>query len=436
MKKREYFSFIKRVLLALFVLPLGLFSLSCNQDPIFFNISVEPEPRTPKIEGSPQNMVVTTDGIYVWRHGYRGIWFFNAGIGRWENFPRPGGIIGGLAAVETGDTTQLYAVVQDAIPPTQTEIWRFYDGTWGEARAYPAPNSSSPFLIGSIYSAGDQLFARAQRRSNLEAHDILHIVTDNTNGAVTSVTSIKPGNDTISLRGAVRRREGNIYLATANAGIFRFENNPLTSPPTVTQTVTPAELDFVVNGMIETGEDIVVAGNTHDRGRTFVLAGSDREDQSGELPRWHFFTGGMGVWKQFNSDSRSWEPALLLLGIWTLERRLNNGYREIDLNPDGSVPSLAFSTPGIPAGTTEGRVSSVQSRPRYNASIGTRAVQFIQQVPPEMLRGDPAVPSDGWQPPIFASTARDGLWVYNPANDEWNSEDNTRVWRRPMPPQP
>jgi len=136
----------------------------------------------------------------------------------------------------------------------------------------------------------------------------------------------------------------------------------------------------------------------------------------------------------------------LLLGVRVRGVSNHIGYREIYLDPDGNV--AAGSGLRVPGNHPDDSVSSVQLNARYRASIGTRAVEFIFQAPnlgnaffPDMLvrdengvvvedsYGNPLIRD--WQPPIFASTSRDGLWVYNFRTDRWNAEDNSINWLNP-----
>jgi hypothetical protein len=107
-----------------------------------------------------------------------------------------------------------------------------------------------------------------------------------------------------------------------------------------------------------------------------------------------------------------------LAGIRGRGSSIVNGYREIVLDRDG-FPTGTVRMPG------DETPSSVRNRARYTASIGRHPVEAIMQIP-DTSRGGPldysVFTSDpDWEPPIFASTSRSGLWSYR--NGLWNAEE-------------
>jgi hypothetical protein len=115
---------------------------------------------------------------------------------------------------------------------------------------------------------------------------------------------------------------------------------------------------------------------------------------------------------------------------------------EFDLDSNGNLPAHpTFRVPGAPNPNADPPIySSLQRRERYDANIGNRSVRFIQQAPnlndndggnffPDMTLTE----NQGWEPPIFASTARAGLWVFyfraSSGNGSWRAEDNSIIWR-------
>ena len=156
---------------------LSLIILSCSQDPIFFNASIEPKPKDPIIAGSPTNMVVLKNRIFVGSLMGKNIWAFN---GRWFTIERPGGSLGGLAT----DGTDLYALIFPGGEPLKSSVIKKYEissGTW--IAAYSAPGYS----IQTICGAGGEIFAGAQARSNYMENAILHL-----NGASLDVIQQSP----------------------------------------------------------------------------------------------------------------------------------------------------------------------------------------------------------------------------------------------------
>ena len=475
----------------------GIIILSCSWDPIFYNISMEQAPRNPTITGSPQNMIITRDRLYSWTLRGSNLWHFSyspiadgddAVSGwRWHDVIGPGPI-GGLAAVEFQDAEgnwdyHLYAVVYPGNNPARSEIHRYAgNGNWD--LVFPL----SPFSIGQLHSAGGEIFARAQRTGNLEEYAILRFVPDPETGALT-MSELKTGDFSINLSGAVYRA-GQIYLATARGGVFRLapgiENAPAAFMPPST---------FDITGIIVTGDDIVVVGNASNAGVIHVLGSTPSTEWPEPLPspRGVFFNGGMSVWREFSLGSTSispnsinsrtngavngngyppyngndepppnngnddlpangnngngdvtngnWIPRLLLVGVRTNSHNVN-GYREIVLLPDGSGNVDTFHPPPLLNLPGNLDFSSVTSNSIYRASIGTRSVRFIQQVPnlggtfypnPTAMTGEGSE-FYGWQPPIFASTSRDGLWVYDFRGDRWNADNNRIDWLAPINP--
>ena len=457
MKRLEYICSAKRLWIAFSALLASMVILSCSWDPIFYNISMEQAPRTAAITGSPQNMVITKDRLYAWTLRGNNVWHFSyseIGLGedavsewRWHRMENtPGHPIGGLAAVELPDGTgyHLYAVVYPGNNPARSEIWGYSrtgstsNGQWRQVQVTPVDGSSiTDYSIGHLHSAGGEIFARAQLSSNLEVYAILHFSPDMTTGDLQmQVLELESSDASINLRGAAYR-DGQIYLATTRQ-IFTFAGGGLT--PFITDTS-----DFDITGITATGNDIVVVGNASNAGRIHVFGsagGATWADSLKPSPSGVFFNGGMSVWQEFYLDN--WRPRLLLLGVRTNSHNVN-GYREIDLLSDGNVaPSLQppfLSSPG------NQDVSSVRSNSIYRANIGTRSVRFIQQVP--NLHRTLSSSDDetffprieemenefrGWQPPIFASTSRDGLWAYNFRNDRWNADNNRINWLAPTYP--
>ena len=392
--------------------------MSCAQDPIFYRISLEQPPRDAIIGGSGGNMVLvesgTYRGVYAWTHRGRDVWRF--ADGSWHRIPRPGGPVAGLAVAGQ----DVFAAVYDGRSPPNSHIMRFQGGGW-----HPVFDASG-YVITSFYGVGNRIFAGAQHRAHLESHTILGFDAPPHPAVLDRLTlppALAAGDISNALAGAVER-SGTIYLATGRNGVFRLNATATAFVDPAAPAIPPGDI-VVTSGMISTGADVIVVGRVSDRGVIRVIrAGSAAFDPlfAPALGRHQFFTGGMGVWQRHTGSE--WIPALLLLGIWTHNHNVN-GYREIALDSTGSLTGF-LRIPGD-ADPANAIFSSVQSTARYRANIGTRAVQAIMQVPFNMLLNGNA-PPPGWQPPIFASTSRDGLWVYNHRNDQWNADDNRYNW--------
>jgi len=437
MKKAEYFSLTNRLCIAFSALFAGLLILSCAQDPIFHNISLEERPRDSIIAGSGGNMIFVPDPptgghIYAWTHRGRDVWRFDS-TGRWHRMTRPGGPVTGVAAIGT----TIFAVTHTSGRIPRSQIKRYTPGptlgtgNWEIIR-------SVPYVILSLYSAGTgtngRLFAGGQCINNLERYYILRFSNP-------SILPSDPGTplqlDEIVSTGTIYNvltgvaQNGGTFIATGRNGIIRLDTPDASITDTTITNNTIGRFDIdQTTGIYSIGNGIVVVGRRANRGiarviRTDTPPGNYDFDInfSATLRENEFFSGGMGVWREYN-DSSGWQNSLLLLGVWSLRRNIN-GYREIRL-ASGDIPVGNDISPSIPGGHQSPNASSMRNRAIYTASIGTRAVQAIMQVPHSML--PTGSPQTGWQPPIFASTSRDGLWVYHPDRDRWNAEDNRYNW--------
>lgn len=397
-----------RLRLGFMALLASLFIFSCAQDSIFFNISVEVKPKKPRIGGSPTKIVVLDDKLYVGARFGKDIWIFDGG---WQKISRPGGSIGELAT----DGTFLYALVFPGGEPRKASEIMQYDPAaddWVDTYAAPADWS-----IQSLYCAGGKIFAGAQLKSNYQSYAILYYDPADPTSPLSVVKS-----NTSFLKGAAEMG-GDIYLATAGSGIFKTSTASVDIPADLTDPVE-GTANAIITGIItientDPAADSVVAVSSG--GYVYI---TPNPDTTAGLPLFGSasvgsrFTGGMGIWSQYDSDSDTWKPALLLMGTRNLSNSQTQGYREMVLNPDGT-PSFSVKSTGT---TSAGAPSSVSSQPKYDASLGIHAVEAIIQVPNEVVPyPDMTLPeNEGWHPLIFASTSQNGLWSYR--GNEWNAE--------------
>jgi hypothetical protein len=202
------------------------------------------------------------------------------------------------------------------------------------------------------------------------------------------------------LKSVISSSSGHIYLATEGSGIFRFSGGAINGPLNGTSKAS-------IVGIIETGGVILAVSSN----------GSVFTENHGEFLSFSAgvnFTGALNIWHDPNN---SYRPTLLLMGIRGKGTSLNHGYREMVL--DNGKPSTVINEPGRDSPT------SVKSRAKYTAGIGVHPVEDIMQVPDKSQGG----PLDyraysgisGWEPPIFAATAKSGLWAYH--DGEWNAEN-------------
>jgi len=364
--------------------------LSCAQDSIFFDISHEPEPRSPLITGTPTNMVLVRNELFVGSRMSNKIFRFGGAGGspEWSSIQQIGGSLGDLAS----DGQYLYALVfPDGNPLSSSVIRRFNtaQNVWDEEYSMAA------FSIQTIHGAGGRLFAGAMLRADRQNFAILYLAP-----ASSSLTVIK--NNTFLLTGAVSAG-GGTFLSTAGAGIFRYSGGSVETRP-----VSGTE-DANIAGIIETERSVVAVSSN---GTIYSLT---TQGIFSSFSTRLTFTGALSTW---GSRENNWRPSLLLAGIRGRGTSRVNGYREIVLDMNGLATNI-IRTPG------DDSHSSVRHRARYTASIGLHPVEAIMQLP-DAARGGPlnysAFLSDpDWEPPIFATTSRNGLWSYR--NRSWNAEE-------------
>jgi hypothetical protein len=254
----------------------------------------------------------------------------------------------------------------------------------------------SGYSIQTIFGAGNKIFIGGQHQNNHQDFAILFLEQK-----LNSFTVIKYG---ISLlMGAAQNTSGTIYLATAGSGMFIFNENSLDTTPV--RGTDQANL----SGIINVGDYIVAVSADGTIYSDISASGRFRNANVGLN-----FTGAMCVWLDRKSQ---WRPSLLLLGIRGGGNSLTHGYREMVL--DNGKPTFNIKSPGDDSPT------SVVNKAKYAASIGTHPVEFIMQIP-DANSGGPLSYSNftsdsSWEPPIFASTAKSGLWSYR--KGEWNAEE-------------
>ena len=379
------------------VLFAGLIILSCAQDSLFYNISIEPEPKDPRIPGTPTNMAVVNSRVYVGTRMSKKINYYYydpvASRTKWGSMSSPGGSLIDLAS----DGTYLFALVFPGGSPRRSVIKRynFTSADWDEEI------SSGDYSIHSLYSAGGEIFAGGQNKSNYLKYAILHCDSDLSSFDATTET----GN---ALLTGAAEAGGDIYLATSGSGIFKFDGSDITP-------LVDAASGKNITGIIETG-GVIVAVSDGTVYSDLETPGTFTAYSSGGN-----FSGAMCVWKEY--DGATWVPKLLLLGINGEGTSTNLGYRELELEDTGGKPRAAalIKSPGNSSPTT------VIKNSKYSASIGKHPVEAILQIPDELdngpLKYDDSIADDpDWQPPIFASTVKNGLWSYVYKDDQWNAE--------------
>ncbi|MHB9291344.1 hypothetical protein Holit_00419 [Hollandina sp. SP2] len=358
----------------------GLLLGSCNQDPIFYSISLEVEPVDPRIVGMPTHIVTVEDKFYVASKFSTTIQYYdNTG---WTELPqRPGGPILDLAATES----HLYALTGD---PGSTALYK-WDPANEDEDWEPVANAEQ---VQSIYGAKNTLFAGAMIGTS--TFTMLYESDDG------SLVALSGGSG--FLQGAVHN--GTAYYL-AGTGIYKLEDNE-TNP---TFTLVDDTEGLPMAGLI-TLEDNTVVGVS---GKKLLTIKPDDEVQQYDMGA--TFTGAMALWgeggeggtetgeeagtegEETEQDERT--ALLLLLGIQGSSTSTTHGYREILLS-NGTLNSseVKLRTPGTDP-------SSVSNYDKYNSSLGKHPVTTLFQA------------ADGV---LFAGTTKNGLWSYR--NEQWNAE--------------
>jgi hypothetical protein len=312
---------------ALFLLS-GLLFLACNQDPIFFEVSLEVAPIPPRISGAPTNIVQVDNKMYV--ASKRGSTIHQYTSSGWSTpLPSPGGKIIELAAT----TANLYALVGEPGAVT-LKCLTLGSSTW--------QNISGSGNVQTIYGAGEKLFAGAMTGTNYA------IYYDN-NGTLTLLKA-----DTQLLKGA--GVDGSkYYRATSGGGIFIYESS-------VTQATGVSATANVV-GIINANGTIVAVGRNGYGVSDYILHGNSSGFNA--VDTGVKFTGAMATYEKGGVN-------LLLLGIQLSSTSTTYGYRELVLNEDGSPVAFGLQIPGEAE-------SSVSDEDQYTVTIGAQPLSAIFQ---------------------------------------------------------
>lgn len=326
----------------------GLLFCSCNQDPIFYGISLEVEPVDPRIVGMPTHIAAVGSSLYVASKFGPAIHCYEGASG-WKELPkRPGGPILELAAAGT----TLYALTGE---PGSTRVSAWDDAS-GEWREIPSDYGN----IQSIYGAGQRLFAGAM--INTDTFAMLY----DSGGSLERLSGGRG-----FLQGAVF--DGSDYYL-AGTGLYTFVEGSVPS-----LNLVEGSEGLPIAGLI-TLTDKTIAGVSGQSLFSFTAAGNFTQHDMGVS-----FTGALALWGKEAEDK-----TLLLLGIQGSSTSTTHGYRELLLNK-GSLGDMSLKIPG---NHTE---SSISNFDKYNSSLGKHPVLVLSQAPDGVL---------------FAGTTKNGLWSY------------------------
>jgi hypothetical protein len=364
----------------------GLFFFSCGQEPIFYEISLEVELIPPKISGTPANMVLFDNKMYVAGKRLFQYSLNSDGEGVWDDpLPPPqpsNGKISALAATED----YLYALMGELQGSVLYKKGKD-PGQWENVTKHP----DYP-IMQTIYGDEKQLFVGAQKTTGdqyailYEKDGELAPLRDNTGllrGAVLDGSS-----HLLAVFGDGKREEAE---ALQYRGIFKVDGSAMVFDP----APVPGTGGINFAGIIHTrsaGASPIAAVT-----RNGVVYTGDSGGFGEKCKEGLTLTGGLALWEDPADSSKR----LLLLGVQGGTGA--GGYREILLSGD----PWKIKNPGD-------QPSSVSNYGRYHSTIANHPVNYIFQAPPEV---DP-------DRTIFASTQKDGFWSYRERDGEpqWNRE--------------
>ncbi|MDR2150653.1 MAG: hypothetical protein LBO67_07570 [Spirochaetaceae bacterium] len=344
-----------------FIAAVFLFS-SCDQDPIFFTVSLEVMPLEPYIKGFVSAALKGSD-LYVISKGSRVLHQYSAGT--WEEEPL--GTVSGKLYQVAATTTALYVLAGDI---GSLQVWKKSDsgGDWG-VLSVASPQA--------IYGAGNTIFITSMTSLQENKFAIWY----EQSGTVTPLKS-----NTALLTGAAT--DGTYYyLSTAGDGILYDDLSGFgySGQASDTSSLTVAGIIALEDGTIAAVSGKNLLYNTTSTPTLFTKHSFD--DIS--------FTGALALWEDSTGSNK-----LLLLGI-------NKGYKELALDTGGSLSTpFALQTPGKEPPTT---LDSADTSERLSGGLGLYPVMLLAQTADERL---------------FAAPLQNGLWSYRLRHDgwQWNAE--------------
>ncbi|MDR3341848.1 MAG: hypothetical protein LBT14_03500 [Treponema sp.] len=360
---------LSKALVLLLALVWGIPFFSCNQDPIFYEISFEVKPLEPRIEGTPTTLVQCKDSFYVGSRFSETLYEYSDA--RWKTLPeQPGGPIIDIAA--TDDPGTLYALTGNPGTLTLRKKDMVTDSTWETIR-----NHADYPVLQSLYADATLLFLGAQKKIGDNTYAILYYDSENN-----TLQIVKEG--TKLLTGAAFLGSTH-YLATSGDGIIKVTDPA--SPDDAPADTAPNN----IIGLVRVNSRIVAVSS--DGYMLYSDSGAFTPVSTG-----YHFTGALALWKKD-------EVQLLLLGIHGTGSSTTHGYREILLqNGELDLGTMGLRTPG------NEDPSSVSNRDIYNSTLGKHPVISMIQAPDTTL---------------FAATAKNGVWSYRQRDGEWqwNAEE-------------
>jgi hypothetical protein len=374
--------------------------LSACSDPVFYMISKEPPPLTPRVPGSASSFAVYErvpgERVLYVASGDTLHWYRNEG---WDNslynVPKLSGIIRMLAATDN----YLYALYVDSNTAKINRIKQ--GGAWEELNG-----TDSSMIFQSIYAPipGGPLFIG----EGSSTFNIYYVDDSLPDDAGKTINSLLSGSGELV---GVAHNGTNYFICTKNA-IYEYDG--LTPPST---PVASGKDFYGIISLEDKGgaNDTIVAidraGNiyTSTDGFSGSIAKLKIIDSNGKSRSDIYSNGALAIWRQNATDV----PALLLAGVQnqpgtSVTSGYFFGYLELELDktqPNGIKVGAAFAEPG------QNSNSSVPDNEHYRASIGSLPLPYILQAPNDV---DTSMR-------LFVATQKKGLWSYR--EGQWNVQD-------------
>jgi hypothetical protein len=334
---------------------LSLCFFSCDQDPIFYDISQEVKPKDPYIPGSPTKIVELSGNILYVSNG-KLLYTYNGS--EWSRVDKPSGLITDLAAVQN----TLYCITDN------TGLYHYTGSSWE-----PVPIGGYTYLQ-NIYGTDSRLYICGSN-----AGKDANIYTIVSCSGTTLSSPIKSGSgEGFHLKGAVSIG-GTDYIATAG-GIFNAA-----SP----NTAISGSTGYTIMGMIRLPDKATIAASTKNG---LILHGNGTSFIAGTFGL--TFDRAMAIYQTASGNY------LLLVGVYT------RGYVELELRNNGSWPEVSsYHRPGE---GVYGRNTTVYDDAQYRSSLGIQSLTSLYQYPRQ-----------GGEGVLFASTHQKGLWAYQLRSEGW-----------------
>jgi len=351
---------------------------ACN-DPIFYAISLEVEPKDPIIKGSPTNFARLHTAVYV----ASGNWLWKY-TGKWQAYKKFDDKILQI----TSTRYYLYALCYNENSSNVKTIKQMdISGKWTDISV----DTGAYKNIQNIYSANDKLFILASNTASPEAisHAVYHYSNSGQGWLAHGELSGAAYNGT------------NYFICTRQGSIYRIDGASL-NPELLFEN---PKVSFMGIINLENSENSIVSitrkGELYAVDNTTATAITDISF-GGRLA-----TGALTVFKEYLTDQKQYVPKLLLAGRqdilgYTTDSGYIYGYLELDLDDSGVKSN--FIEPGINS------YSSIYGdNERFISTVGKYPVNSIFQTPYEIDE----------KMTLFASTQKNGVWSYREIDGEW-----------------